>query len=1045
MERRVSAVLLCLFLLYAGPRAWGQTLYDFNLPRQDLAETLRAIGRQTTTNILFEPGAVEHVIAPAVHAQLSTLDAVNRVLVGTGLAVQQATSNTLLVRLETQIKTALQDHEENSAPETARESIQPVRLELQTQTVPETTQASTDQGAQGADEPGKPAMEQVTVTGSLFPQQKVAGVAPEITISARDIEDQGFRNVYDAIRNLPIASGSVQDAQSTGGFTPGASEISLFGLDPSFTLTLLNGRPLADYPLAFNGASDITDLANIPVGLIDHIDVLTGAASSIYGSSAVAGVVNIVLKDKTDGFSINVRDGGYEQGGGQNQRAQFSGGFNSDRLDVVFGMELMHQTEMLQLEAPGMATYNAATPNPRDFLILGPKGYVDPGAATCAPLSNLFGGTLAYSYRPNEGYYCGSNAAGYNSVINADNQYSGLLTAKYRLTDHITPYTQLLYGHSEPTYSGGLPGWSTNDVKGNVGGYIWDATLNQPVLVQRIFSPAEIGGWNGENQHLYTHEFNGTVGVKGEMGDSNINYDVYYHLSQENTHYVSYSGNFIDQRAAAYYLGPQLGTTAGGYPIYAPDLSRLYAPVTQAQYDSWIGARSEYSVSWTDDFTAIFNSSKLFALPAGDVGSALILQYGTDEVHTPPDPNVLAGLFDNLSERPNSAGSRNHYSFGTEFRIPVVSMLTADVSGRYDHYSYTAGTGFGGTETSGKFTYKGGLEFRPLNELLVRASYATAFRTPDLFYLFEGPTTSYSTVTDWYQCRKAGYTNENISSCPYSSYAGTVSPKVTSSGSTQLQDITAKSFTAGFVWTPLENRLRLSVDYSRVNIANEVQQTNLDTLLQTEADCRLGVSEGGQAYNINSPTCQNTFALVQRGATGSIASMISTPTNIALEHEAAVQGQISYSWPTQRAGSFSAGLRYFRQLQHTTTAYAGDVPLNQLCCDNSDEFFSTTTADVTWKFGPSTTTLHGIRNAPTWNAVGLARDLGPYIVVNGSERIDVPHGMYIEVIVNNIFNRYPPLDPTNNSYPYYDTGEYNDYGRAFWLEFGVKFGGGARR
>ena len=372
MERRVSAVLLCLFLLYAGPRAWGQTLYDFNLPRQDLAETLRAIGRQTTTNILFEPGAVEHVIAPAVHAQLSTLDAVNRVLVGTGLAVQQATSNTLLVRLETQIKTALQDHEENSAPETARESIQPVRLELQTQEVSETTQASTDQGAQGADESGKPAMEQVTVTGSLIPQQKVDGVAPEITISARDIEDQGFRNVYDAIRNLPIANGSVQDAQSTGGFTPGASEISLFGLDPSFTLTLLNGRPLADYPLAFNGASDITDLANIPVGLIDHIDVLTGAASSIYGSSAVAGVVNIVLKDKTDGFSINVRDGGYEQGGGQNQRAQFSGGFNSDRLDVVFGMELMHQTEMLQLEAPGMATYNAATPNPRDFLILGP-------------------------------------------------------------------------------------------------------------------------------------------------------------------------------------------------------------------------------------------------------------------------------------------------------------------------------------------------------------------------------------------------------------------------------------------------------------------------------------------------------------------------------------------------------------------------------------------------------------------------------------------------------------------------------------------------
>src|SRR5581483_11844072 len=416
------------------------------------------------------PAAVEHVTAPAVHGHLSTLDAVNRVLAGTGLGVQQAAANTLLVRLETQIRAALQDREENPATDATRDSIQPVRLEVNDQEVSQSPKSPTDQavpgaGASGPGELDQPVLEQVTITGSLIPQQRIDGVAPQITLSAQDIEDQGFRDVYDALRNLPVANGSVQDSQFTGGFTPGVKEISLFGLDPSFTLTLLNGRPLADYPLAFNGASDVTDLANIPVGLIDHIDVLTGAASSIYGSSAIAGVVNIVLKDKADGFSINVRDGGYQQGGGQNQRAQFSGGFNLDRLDVVFGAELMHQTEMLQREAPGMATYNAATPNPRDFLVLGPNGYVDPKAATCAPLSHLFGGTLTYSYRPNQGYYCGSPAAGYNSIINADNQYSGLLTARYRLTDYMTPYVQLLYGHSEPTYSGGLPAWSTRDVK----------------------------------------------------------------------------------------------------------------------------------------------------------------------------------------------------------------------------------------------------------------------------------------------------------------------------------------------------------------------------------------------------------------------------------------------------------------------------------------------------------------------------------------------------------------------------------------------------
>jgi outer membrane receptor protein involved in Fe transport len=306
-----------------------------------------------------------------------------------------------------------------------------------------------------------------------------------------------------------------------------------------------------------------------------------------------------------------------------------------------------------------------------------------------------------------------------------------------------------------------------------------------------------------------------------------------------------------------------------------------------------------------------------------------------------------------------------------------------------------------------------------------------------LFYLFEGPTSSYGSVTDWYQCRLAGYSTKNISQCPL---AGQASPLIISSGSTGLKDVTAKSYTTGFVWSPLENRLRLSVDYSRVDISNEVQQINLDTLLQTEADCRIGSSEAGQPYNINSPTCQNALALVQRGASG-ITQITSVPINIALEHEAGIQSEARYSWPTRLLGRFSVDARYFRQLQHTTKNFPGDAPLNLLCCNNNDEFFNTLSLDFVWKIGKSATTLHGTRYAPTWNDAGTARDLGPWVVINGSERYAVARGMFLELIVNNIFNRQPPYDPTNGSYPYYDTGSYNGYGRAYWVEFGAKFGG----
>jgi outer membrane receptor protein involved in Fe transport len=605
-----------------------------------------------------------------------------------------------------------------------------------------------------------------------------------------------------------------------------------------------------------------------------------------------------------------------------------------------------------------------------------------------------------------------------------------------------------MYAHSEPTYSGGLPGWSTNSLAGNVGGYFWDQNTQRAEYLQRDFSPEEVGGWNGENQHVYTHEFNGSAGLKGSFGDSGFDYDAYYHLSQENTHYVSYGGNYIGQRAAAYYLGPKLGETANGYPIFAPDLARLYTPITPAQYASFVGPRSEYSVSWTDDFTAIVNNSKLFSLPAGNVGVAMVAQYGTDEVHAPAQPN--AAQFDNFTERPNSAGGRNHYSLGSEFRVPVMRMLTADVSGRVDHYSYAAGTGFGGSNGSGKFTYKGGLEFRPREDLLVRANYATAFRTPDLFYLFEGPTGSVNKVTDWYQCRLAGYTSKNINDCPLSQLLTTASPLDTAQGSTNLQNVTAKSFTAGVVWSPLENHLRLSIDYSRVDISNKVQQLDTNTALQTEADCRLGSSEAGLTYNINSPTCQNIMAVIQRQSPAgpldpaSITEIHSVPTNIALEHEAGIQSEARYGWTAGRIGSFSVDVRYFRQLQHTTKNFSGDVPQDLLASNvnyNNDEFEYTTSADVVWNIGKFSTTLHGIRYAPTWRYDGSARDLGPWLVVNGSGRYAIAPNMFMQLIVNNIANRRPPFDPSNPNYPYYDSGSYNDNGRAFWLEFGIKFGG----
>src|SRR3954471_8680930 len=495
MHRLWPLSTVCVVSVLTMQVAFAQALYDFNLPRQSLADSLRAIGHQTAMNILFEPAAVENVTAPGVQGQLSATEAISRVLVGTTLKAELTAANTLLVHPpQREVKGAIvspvgADENGKATAMAGRKGLRLVEFSQQDNpAVPEPANSSAGQSPGQATDAKKPEVEEVVVTGSLIPQSKPDTVSPLITVSAADIENEGFRDAYEALRMLPVANGQVQDSQFTGGFTPAQSSISLFGLDPSFTLTLLNGSPLADYPLACNGASDITDLANIPVGLIDHIDVLTGAASSIYGSSAIAGVVNVVLKDKADGTSISVRGGGYSQGGGVNERLQISSGFGRDKLDVIYGLELTHQNNMLQNKTPGLSVLSHGQPDSRDFLVaVRGKGYADPGAGTCEPLGNSFGGTLEYAYRPGQGNYCGSPAAGYGSIINADTKINALLTAKYHFSDNMVAYTELLYGHSQPTYTNGLPSWSTSRVTGNVNGYIWDQNTQRAELLQRIY------------------------------------------------------------------------------------------------------------------------------------------------------------------------------------------------------------------------------------------------------------------------------------------------------------------------------------------------------------------------------------------------------------------------------------------------------------------------------------------------------------------------------------------------------------------------------
>lgn len=178
-------------------------------------------------------------------------------------------------------------------------------------------------------DPEAKSLEKVTVTGSLIPQTELETFVPVTIITAEDIRARGFSSVAEVLQKSSFATGGVQGAQTSASFTQGAEAVSLFGLPPGYVKYLIDGRPMANYPALYNGSDTFNNISGIPIDLVDRIEILPGGQSSLYGSDAIAGVINVILKKKLDGAVMSVRGGTYTEGGGNTIRFTFADGWTS--------------------------------------------------------------------------------------------------------------------------------------------------------------------------------------------------------------------------------------------------------------------------------------------------------------------------------------------------------------------------------------------------------------------------------------------------------------------------------------------------------------------------------------------------------------------------------------------------------------------------------------------------------------------------------------------------------------------------------------------
>lgn len=880
-------------------------------------------------------------------------------------------------------------------------------------------------------------LQTVRVTGSLIPQVQIETSAPTVQITAAQIEARGYSNVYDVLRAQPLATGQIQDSQFTNGFTPGATTVSLLGLDPGFTLILLNGHPLADYPLLYNGQSNFTDLSSIPVAMVDHIDILPGNQSAIYGSSAIAGVVNIVLKDRVDGIHVSGRIGGYTEGGGQNQRVSVVAGHSWGKLDVIAGLQLDHQKPIWGYQrsytdsAADDPTLNGADPvASRNVLILdGITGlYVDPGQAACDPLKFVYDGTTKYSYRPGRGYYCGSTRTNaYSTFMNSSKAASGYLKLKYDLGGGTQLYGDVLYGRDKLDFNSGSRFWYSSI---DTGGYFFNANTGTFELWQRIFGPEEVGqAINNDNQT--SDSYSVTAGARGVFGDTDWTWDGYYYRSGQDVESKQLWP--LAAKVEPFFLGAQQGDFYG-YPVYAPDTSTMYTPLTPQDYRNFSDTIRTKSKSWTQNINLQFTNTNLFTLPGGDAGFAALLQAGEQYWSNPTDPRVIAGDFWGLTGT-QGEGKRKNYAAAAEFRLPLLSKLTANISGRYDNYRY------GGADHS-KATYKVGLEFRPVDSLLLRGNYATAFRSPDMGYLYAGPSGYYTSGTDYFRCRTEE-PNVPISQCSYES----VNFSGARSGNIKLNSITAKSWGYGFVWSPT-SMLSFKADYYHISIKDEVNDRSIDRILQDEANCRIGQSTGGVAYDINSSLCQDVLALVHRfPATNPVSpnglqAVDTQPINVSSEVVSGIYASADWRYAMGKWGMLTLGANYNVLLKHSYLQFAGDQPQDILSLrDYYNGYRSVASANAGWDVGKWSFTAVGIRRGATYNYAGDGT-VAPWITYNASVNYKINKTFDVSLVSNNVLNARPPRDKTYADYPYYNVFNYNSYGRSLWLQVNMHFGTG---
>ncbi|QNH11446.1 TonB-dependent receptor [Xanthomonas sp. SI] len=918
-------------------------------------------------------------------------------------------------------------------------------------------------------------LDRIEVTGSRIRQASSETAQPVIALQRADIEKQGYTSVADIVQNLSATGSpaiSRADALSSGEEV-GGQYVDLRNLGPQRTLVLLDGKRMGV------SSGGYTDLASIPTSMVERVEVLTDGASALYGSDAIAGVINVITRKNFDGLEASAYVGQYGQGDGHKETYNFVYGASNDRGSLTLGAEYSK-------EDPVYAKNRDYSASPNGYFHPVPTADASNGWSAISEKGVLLDadGNM-YSLNPGGNP---RNFADYHDFSNADlsnpsqqmflqtgiERRSVFANGNFDFTDNVRGTASVLYTERETLQQ--------------IAGYPYrSVAFDSPLSGESYFNPLPGQDvdfmrrtWEVPRQtrsELNTFRFSGGLEGSFQLGDNYWDWDVGYVYNRNKGTKTGTGNLFVPNVQNA--VGPSFldsdgvvkcgsaGNVIAGCMPWNPLLPNgtagagsLADPALQAYL---FLPSHDTSMSTTKVYSANL-SGTIMALPAGDLAMAAGVEHRSEDARYDPDALLQSGLSTDLAGAPTRGG----YSLDEvylEFNIPVLAdmpfakELSFDVAGRYSDYNT-----FGDT-TNSKF----GLKWKPIDDLLVRGTYATGFRAPTVSDLYGGTSQTFDSYTD--PCdtlfgaatRNAGVATRCGGAVPANfrqeasggvdaSGPGSQSNYAYLSGSNpELLPETSKTYTLGLVYSPsYVNGLDISLDWWKIRIDNVIAAESVTSILN-------------QCYVQNIGAACDRF--VRDATSGQVIDVTRTLINGGYQETAGYDLGVRYRLSDTGFGNFVFDWKTtYVDYQEYKRDNESETPIEQHngwgSSDWGSNFRVRSNLNVDWSYGSfgvnwGVRYYSGLREACTYDLGGgsecnepgftsaytleqPSRTVGSNTFHDVQIRYNAPWDATVSLGANNVFNHQGPImySQPNSNFSY--NGSF-DIGRMLYMKYTQRF------